>query len=191
MAPDPKYLLWIDLETTGLDHAMDPILEIACIVTTPDLRQTGDRFEAVIDPGGDWWERTMSDYVREMHTKNGLLQHVRTGKVLTTAAAESQLLAMLDALPADDGDPRPILLAGTGVAAFDRRVIENQMPLLHTFLDYRMIDVGYMRRFLSYVCEVPDEAMPPKADDNHRAMADVEVALEQAGAFQGMFSVIG
>jgi oligoribonuclease len=178
----PAYYLWWDCETTGLDHVMDPMLEIACIVTTPQLEDVpGKTFHTLIELT-DWGKERIdeNEYVKNMHTSNGLLSELQSTHPMTMEAAEAAVITMLKGLP-NEG---PIHLAGTGVSAFDKQVIANQMPKLNDVLDYRTLDIGQVRRFLKYVVCVSEGVMPPEADDQHRAMGDVMNALEQGRTFQ-------
>jgi oligoribonuclease len=65
-------LVWIDLEMTGLEVERDVIVEIACIVTDAELATLDDGIELIVHADGAALAR-MGDYVREMHTKSGLL----------------------------------------------------------------------------------------------------------------------
>lgn len=186
--PDPAYFLWCDIETTGLDTTLDPPLEIATLITTPNLAEVEPvrRFHSIIRTSS-WAEQRLAenDYVREMHTENGLLQELADGHGMDKADIEHAILAQLDTLPSDG----PVFLAGTGVQAFDIRVIEAHWPFLHERLDYRTIDIGGMRRFLKYSMGVPEVWMPDEADESlHRSRGDVINALDQA---KGMSSLLG
>lgn len=178
-SPDPKYYLWMDLETTGLDPAMDPPLEVAVLVTTPDLIEVpGTRFQALM-PLDEWARLRLSEtpFVENMHKDNGLLSEIERGIPMMHEGVENSILSILQSL---SDDPKPVFLAGTGVAAFDIHVLRTWMPRLADYLDYRTIDVGQIRRFLKYVLNVKGEWMPEEADNNHRAQGDLLNSLNQA-----------
>ena len=183
---EPKYLLWWDCETTGLDHVVDPIVEVAVLVTDMHLNEIeGKRFHTLVDPGSWGMERLFGNaYVMEMHTKNGLVDEMKRGLPMLLEGAESSIIAMVKHLP--DVEEGAVLLAGSGVAAFDKQVIAAQMPRLNEVLDYRTIDVGHLRRFLKNVVDISDDLMPSQADDNHRAQGDVLNALEQARGMKNL-----
>lgn len=145
--PPAKYLLWIDLETSGTDETKDPILEVGAIVTTVD-----PPFEVIFESEGvfkppelffvDWRERIeANEVVKEMHTKNGLLEAVD---------AVGGDIVEFERVLVDDlreiGKKHEFLLAGSGVAHFDRRFIDAQMPALAGMLQYPVMDVGVVRR---------------------------------------------
>jgi DNA polymerase III epsilon subunit-like protein len=65
-------LCWLDIETTGLNPHFDYILEVAMVATDWDLNVLGEAVFPVLPTDPKWADR-MSEYVREMHTKNGLI----------------------------------------------------------------------------------------------------------------------
>lgn len=65
-------IVWLDLETTGLDPRKHSILEIAMIATDDNLNQIGDPFTAVIRPLHLHGYEVADKYVLDMHTKSGL-----------------------------------------------------------------------------------------------------------------------
>jgi oligoribonuclease len=106
-------LAWIDLEMTGLDVERDVIVEIACIVTDSNLEALDDGIQLVVRADADELAR-MSDFVREMHRKSGLLPEIEKSSTdvaaAQQAAAASQYYATLtqdetvvtvDSLPRD------------------------------------------------------------------------------------------
>ena len=78
MVATPSYC-WLSVETTGLHPRLDHILEVAIVVTGPDLIElTG--LSMIVNPAlgrhGQGWEDRMDDHVRRMHTSSGLLREV-------------------------------------------------------------------------------------------------------------------
>ncbi len=83
-------LVWIDLEMTGLDPALDHIIEIATIVTDSHLNLIAEgpviaihQSDAVLDKM-DEWNRTT-------HGTSGLVERVRASRV-DAAQAEAQTI---------------------------------------------------------------------------------------------------
>ena len=90
-------IMWLDLETTGLDPETGLILEVAVVVTNRWLKELA-RESIVIPHSVEALEAAgMDDFVRDMHTENGLLDEV-TGKDgfqgLSASDAEHRLLAL-------------------------------------------------------------------------------------------------
>ena len=72
-------LVWCDLEMTGLDTATNVIIEMGIIVTGPDLKPIAE-WEAAVWQPAEALER-MEPFVKDMHTKNGLLERVRKSDI--------------------------------------------------------------------------------------------------------------
>jgi oligoribonuclease len=175
-----KLLLWLDLESTGLDTSNgDEIIEIGCILTTEDLRVIGE-FEAVVKPSANAMARLAANkFVTDMHAANGLLDEIKGGRSI--AGIESRLLLWLDIL----GAPQIITLAGSGVGHFDLPTIREHMPRLAERLNYYVIDVGTIRRAHDMWVGTPVSV----ANDakTHRAIDDVRCHLEEANAFSDLW----
>ena len=173
-------LAWVDLETVGLDAHHDPILEVGVIVTaghTPFTELAEAEF--VIRPEGNDWTHRMNPKVLEMHTGNGLLANVFASGVPITEV-EQALIGMLDTV----GSKHDFVLAGSGVAHFDRRFIDAQMPALSKWLRYYTVDVGVLRRSLAAIGlgAVVDEAAEVGklgGRKEHRAFGDIESHLAE------------
>ena len=81
-----KELVWIDLEMTGLNPQIHKILEIATIITDSELNIIAKGPDLVINASDDELNK-MNTYVRDMHTKSGLIDEVRKSS-LTIRDAE-------------------------------------------------------------------------------------------------------
>src|SRR4051812_22354974 len=92
--PRPDNLVWIDLEMTGLDPAVDVILQAALVITTADLEPLD---ELAVDVGQTQQTLArMSPFVRDMHTRTGLVERVLRSN-LDVAQAEARLLDRITA----------------------------------------------------------------------------------------------
>ena len=79
-------LLWIDIETTGLDEHTSRMLEVGMILTDGDLNEVAS-VEVVLgwrDPHG----MPMPDVVREMHTRSGLLDEAAQSRMCLREAED-------------------------------------------------------------------------------------------------------
>ena len=74
---------------TGLDPINDALIEVAALVTDSELNILGDGVDVVIKPD-DSALAQMNDFVRDMHTRSGLLEELPHGK--TMAEAENSIL---------------------------------------------------------------------------------------------------
>lgn len=169
----PDGLLWLDLETTGLNHLTDSILEIAVKLTSPDLLHVHLTGHWPVMPHRPPAELLNDPAVLDMHTGNGLLDEVMAeGRPLWWVEA-----GVIDMCREAWGERAKgnVWLAGSGVAQFDLHWIRHQMPELAKWLNYRTIDVGQIRRLLELVGVAFEQ--PPT---DHRAMTDVENSLQLA-----------
>ena len=170
LADPAQRLVWIDLEMTGLDPNRCSIIEIATIVTEPDLEVVAEGPCLVVHQPEEALG-VMSDYVRELHTRSGLVSRVRASTVLLAAAAE-QTLAFLEQHCTKGTPP----LCGNSVWK-DRAFLERYMPEVAGFLHYRTIDVSTVKELVRRWC--PPHLHAPKKKDAHRALDDIRESIEE------------
>ena len=164
-------LVWIDCEMTGLDLRSDALIEVAALVTDFDLTVLGEGIDLVVKPPAEALEQ-MGDFVREMHLKSGLLDHLTSG--ITLAEAEQQVLDYIRSHCAEGSRPP---LAGNTVAT-DRAFLARDMPDLETFLHYRIVDVSSIKE-LSRRWFPRAYYQSPAKRGNHRALADIQESIEE------------
>src|SRR4051812_16017158 len=87
-------LVWVDLEMTGLDVESCGIIEMAVVITGKDLEPVAELERVVWQP--DEVLGRMSPFVREMHTKNGLLDKVRLSRT-SVVDVENEAVALVAA----------------------------------------------------------------------------------------------
>src|SRR6185369_260371 len=88
-------LVWVDCEMTGLDLGRDALIEVAALVTDPDLNVLGDGVDVVIH-ADDAMLAGMLEVVRDMHERSGLTVAARSSTV-TLADAEEMILSYVKA----------------------------------------------------------------------------------------------
>jgi len=165
-------LVWIDCEMTGLDLGKDKLIEVAALVTDPDLRVLGEGVDLVIH-ADDAALDSMPDVVREMHAKSGLTDEVRRSTV-TMAEAEAAVLAYVkEFVP----NPRSAPLCGNSIAT-DRGFLARDMPSLDSFLHYRMIDVSSIKELARRWYPRVYFGQPAKGLA-HRALADIRESIRE------------
>ena len=160
--------VWIDLEMTGLNPDVDHILEIAVVVTGPDLVPLGQVSRVIRQPE-ETLER-MSKFVQRMHTRNGLVHEVLNS---TVTLRQAERIAM--ALVVEHCLPGQAFLCGNGVH-YDARFLTRHMPRLEQYLHYRQVDVSTIKVLV--------QAWSPhliyeKVPSNHRAMPDIMGSIEE------------
>jgi oligoribonuclease len=163
--------VWIDCEMTGLELAVDALIEVAVLVTDSDLNVLGEGVDAVIKPPAAAIEQ-MTDVVRAMHTDSGLLDQLDAGSSL--ADAESEVMAYIrEHIPEGVRPP----LAGNSVGT-DRAFLARDMPALDTLLHYRIVDVSSIKELVRRWYPRVYYASPKKAG-SHRALADIQESIEE------------
>ena len=165
-------LVWIDCEMTGLDLVNDALIEVAVLVTDAELNVLGDGVDIVIaTPEGKL--DAMGDFVRQMHTKSGLIDEIKASTV-TMAQAEAQAMEYITAHVHEAGKAP---LAGNTIGT-DRTFLARDMPTLEGYMHYRNVDVSTIkelaRRWYPHVFH-----SAPEKQGNHRALADIEESIQE------------
>jgi oligoribonuclease len=177
-------LVWIDCEMTGLDLVKDSLIEVAALVTDPDLNVLGDGLDVVIH-ADDAALDGMFDVVREMHDKSGLTDEVRASTV-TVAEAEDMIMSYLTThVP----DPRTAPLCGNSIAT-DRGFLARDMPHLDAHLHYRMIDVSSVKELCRRWYPRAYYGQPAKGLA-HRALADIKESVRELEYYRRTIFVPG
>lgn len=157
---------------TGLDLGSDKLIEVAALVTDPDLNVLGDGVDVVIHADEAALD-AMPEIVRTMHAKSGLTEEVRRSPV-TLAEAEDQVLEYVSSFVKD---PRTAPLCGNSIAT-DRGFIARDMPRLDAHLHYRMIDVSSIKELCRRWYPRVYFGQPQKGLA-HRALADIRESIRE------------
>ncbi len=170
-APDSaaNLLVWLDLETTGLDESECSILEIAMVVTTSELAVVADSGSVVVRQS-EGVLANMDAWAREHH--EALVAEVRESTT-SLRGAERKLIAML----CQAGIRRNARLCGNTVS-FDQRFLNAHMPDLASMFRFSVLDVTTLsvlgRLWYPAVCETA-----PRKQYVHRAHPDVMESIAE------------
>lgn len=156
--------LWLDIETTGLEERRDVLLEVGMIKTDSRLRVIAE-FEAVVGRS-DVRGLSMSDYVRDMHERSGLLVACERSRLSLRQVEDLAVAWVLR------NGCEGLYAAGSGVG-FDRRWAREHMPRLASMFHYRSFDLTTLRRFFG----------TEKREAPHRALPDLRINVEDMRAF--------
>jgi len=184
-------LFWTDFETTGLPKGNDfsgvHILEVAVIITNFDLQPLTGYKEVIAMTRTAAEAIKGNDYVKNMHTKNGLIAAsvaaARSESPHTTADVEGELLDLIrENTTFGKGE---FMIAGSGVAAYDHPLIKEKMPRLAEYLAYYPLDIGIQRRMALILAGNRELVNPtPRSyqdgQKEHRAWEDVQAHIEEA-----------
>jgi oligoribonuclease len=171
MATTNDRLVWIDCEMTGLDIAVDELVEVAVVVTDFDLVPVHPGFTIVIKPDQSALDN-MGDFVTEMHTSSGLLDEIPNG--VSLAEAEYEVLEyILKYVPTEQHAP----LAGNTIGT-DRAFLAKYMPRVDGHLHYRSVDVSSIKELARrWFPRVYFNA--PQKHGGHRALADILESIRE------------
>ncbi len=164
-------LVWIDCEMTGLNPQQDQIVEIACIVTEPDLTEVDDGITIVIKRD-DAPLANMDEVVVKMHNESGLIHEIPGGTTLADAQTR-----VLDYVTSHVPEARKAPLAGSSVYV-DRMFLANYMPELDAYLHYRLVDVSSIKELTKRWYPKAYYNTPEKTG-NHRALADIRESIAE------------
>ena len=167
-----KELVWIDLEMTGLNPQIHKIIEIATIITDSELNIIAKGPDLVINATDDELNK-MNTYVRDMHTKSGLIDEVKKSS-LTIRDAEIETLEFINKhIKAKNKPP----VCGNSIGT-DRRFLDAQMNDLENRFHYRVVDVSSIKELANRWYPDMDRNIPSKAE-NHRALEDIIESIEE------------
>ena len=182
----PEYLLWVDLEMTGLRPLVDRITEVAAIVTDMQLNEVCTYQSGVKHPrelleqltGESEWHKQQESYT------NAMIEHSLKGKSETVI--QSELLAFIEkhiglSKPSEDFPftkgsleaKGEIYLAGNSIGA-DRSFIESWWPDVARVLHYRMIDVSSFK-----VWHEAHGVKKFEKKNKHRALDDIRESIAE------------
>jgi oligoribonuclease len=170
-----KYMVWIDCEMTGLDPATNGLLEIATIITNYDL-EIIDRGPVLAIRQSEAKLEAMDAWNRRTHKRSGLLDRVREEGV-TVAEAERLTLAFVKRYCYVHTAP----LCGNSIGQ-DKRFLAKYMPALHDFLHYKVVDVSSIKLLATEW--YGGEYQPPKKQELHRALTDIEESIAELDYFR-------
>ena len=165
-------LVWVDCEMTGLDPETEALIEIAVLVTEPDLTPLDEGIDLVIACEGAALEN-MGAFVADMHAKSGLTDEVRASRISLREAEDAVLEYIKQHVP----EARTAPLCGNSIAT-DRTFITKYMPRLDEHLHYRMIDVSSIKELARRWYPRVYYNQPAKGLA-HRALADINESVKE------------
>ena len=163
-------LVWIDCEMSGLDPEKERLLEIAVIVTGPELEPRIEGPVLVVHQS-DALLHGMDAWNKGTHGKSGLIDKVKAS-TLTEAQAEQQIIEFIKRYVSKGASP----LCGNTIGQ-DRRFLVKYMPQLESWLHYRNLDVSTLKELARRW--KPDVFNAFKKRQAHTALADVHESIDE------------
>lgn len=159
---------WVDAETTGVDLEKDKVLELACIITTPELVEIAE-FDVVITY--DFGSFEFNPFVLDLHTRNGLWTEIAQKGVTPERAEQWFGNFLTDHL----GGRKQLIQAGSGVSHFDSKFIAKAFPEASKLLTFWTNDAAILKRAF----EAAGFKTPKKGRKDTRGLADVRQHIEE------------
>jgi oligoribonuclease len=178
LAKNDQNLVWLDCEMTGLDPDNERLIEIAVVVTGPNLEPRIEGPVLVIHQS-DALLGKMDNWNKGTHGKSGLIDKVKAS-TLSEAEAEAEILAFLKKYVPKATSP----LCGNTISQ-DRRFLVKYMPKLDAFFHYRNIDVSTFKELAKRWR--PEVYKSFKKQQKHTALADVHESIDELEHYREHF----
>ena len=178
LAKNDQNLIWLDCEMTGLDPENERLIEIAVVITGPNLEPRIEGPVLVIHQS-DALLDNMDKWNKGTHGKSGLIDKVKASTI-SEADAEVEILAFLKKYVPKATSP----LCGNTISQ-DRRFLVKYMPKLDAFFHYRNIDVSTFKELAKRWR--PEVYKAFKKQQKHTALADVHESIDELEHYREHF----
>ncbi|HWS74378.1 MAG TPA: oligoribonuclease [Quisquiliibacterium sp.] len=176
--PNETWLIWVDMEMSGLSPETDRIIEVAVAVTDGELNLIAES-EALAVHQPDSVLDGMDQWNRATHGRSGLTDRVRAS-TLTEADVEAAIIAFLRPLVPAGKSP----MCGNSICQ-DRRFMARYMPQLESYFHYRNLDVSTLKE----LCKRwrPEVARGFLKRSAHTALADIRESIDELRYYRENF----
>lgn len=163
-------LIWMDLEMTGLEPQINRILEMAAVITDPQLNVIAEgpvvaiHQDAAILSGMDSWNTAT-------HTRSGLVNRCLESKVTEDEAAQIFIDFFSKYVPAGKSP-----LCGNSIGQ-DRRFMARWTTRLEQFFHYRNLDVSSFKECVKRWA--PEVMKKYQKTSRHEALSDIYDSVEE------------
>ncbi len=165
---------------TGLDPAVNVIVEIATLITDDDLNIVAEGPDLVVhQPAAAL--ALMEPVVVDMHTKSGLLPAIKASTVTLEEAGAATLAFLREHIP----ERRSVPLCGNSIGT-DRRFLARHLPEIEDHLHYRSVDVSTVKELAKRWHPALVAAAPAKAG-GHRALDDIRESVAELRYYRDCF----
>lgn len=170
LTQNESYLVWMDLEMTGLDVQRHHIMEMATIITDSNLNEIAQGPVVAVSLSDDQLG-IMDEWCQNTHGGSGLTQRCRESHV-SLAEAEQLTLRFIQQYVVAGKSP----LCGNSICQ-DRKFIERYMPQLDAYLHYRLWDVSSFKEAARRWA--PDVASGVQKKNTHTALEDIRESIAE------------
>ncbi len=170
LSKSDQNLVWLDCEMSGLDPEKERLLEIAVVITGPQLTPRVEGPVLVIHQS-DAVLNAMDAWNKGTHGKSGLIDKVKAS-TLTEEQAQAELLAFIGKYVPRNGSP----MCGNSIGQ-DRRFLVKYMPKLEAYFHYRNLDVSTLKELAKRWR--PEVYSGFRKAQSHTALADVHESIDE------------
>ncbi|MDO5640392.1 MAG: oligoribonuclease [Neisseria sp.] len=178
MTQNANNLCWLDMEMTGLNPDTDRIIEVAMIITDPDLNVLAQS-EVYAIHQSDEVLNGMDAWNTATHGRTGLTARVRESKY-TEAEVEQKLLDFMAEWVPEKATP----MCGNTIHQ-DRRFMVRYMPRLEAYFHYRNLDVSTLKELARRWH--PEVAKGVVKRGSHQALDDIMESIEEMRYYREHF----
>lgn len=178
LAKSDQNLVWLDCEMSGLDPDKERLLEIAIVVTGPQLTPRIEGPVLVIHQS-DALLASMDAWNKGTHGKSGLIDKVKASTV-DEEQAQKVLIEFIQQYVSKAVSP----MCGNTIGQ-DRRFLLKYMPKLEAWFHYRNLDVSTLKE-LSKRWK-PEVYASFKKQQRHTALADVHESIDELEHYRTHF----
>lgn len=177
-----EYIIWCDVETTGVVAFNDELLEIGALVTDMAGNKVGEGFTQVVQVAD--MKATVDkcdDYVQNMHTKNGLFEDLWYGGLPLSKIEDLFIQWLKETVPEYDGnfDKNLVFYFGGRSITLDRNFLYANTPRIFNVFSHQSIDLTSVSIMLERNVANIDKSVFFVEDTAHRALKDSEDCAEQ------------
>ena len=171
-------LICIDCEMSGLDPERERLLEVAIVITGPNLTPRVEGPVLIIRQS-DELLAGMDAWNQGAHKRSGLIDKVKSS-TLTDAQAEEILLNFIKQYVPKSSSP----CCGNTISQ-DRRFLVKYMPRLDAWFHYRNLDVSTLKELAKRWKPAVYSAFKKK--QLHTALADVHESIDELQHYKETF----
>lgn len=174
-------IVWIDVESTGLNVFRDFMLEIAAVVTDMHGNVVGEPFSALVSHSNVSTLVDMADdNVVAMHERSGLWEDLWNSRDCSTLPdIADNMVAWLDDVIPDANST--VLYFGGNSPKLDRDFVRMCLPGVSTRFSHRSIDMTSISLAVSRNSGAPHI----QRQNKHRALDDVVDSIREFQSFVG------
>ena len=178
LAKSDQNLVWIDCEMSGLDPEKERLLEIAIVITGPNLVPRVEGPVLIINQS-DTLLAAMDSWNQGTHKRSGLIEKVKSSTI-TEVQAEEILLNFIKQYVPKSASP----CCGNTISQ-DRRFLVKYMPKLDEWFHYRNLDVSTLKELAKRW--KPQVYSAFKKKQMHTALADVHESIDELEHYRDHF----